>query len=132
MKKSRFISMLLCLCMVISLFTGFAGSASADDVITYTVQNGDYLFKICKNLGLDYYQCKAAIMTLNGFTSETQLNRISVGQIIKLPGSNAVAQTAKTTTTTTTTVSTSTTIGSTTTTTSCVNFVFTVDHLNTL
>ena len=115
MNKKRFLSMVLCLSLVLSLFVGFSFSASADDIITHTVQNGEYLFKICKAYGLDYYQCKNAIMLLNGFTSETQLNKLSVGQKIKLPANNAVASTVKTTTTTT--VSTSTTTGSTTTTT---------------
>ena len=123
MKKSRLISLALCICMVMSLFTGFTASASADDVITHTVANGDYLFKVCKSYGLDYYQCKQAIMALNGFTSEQQLNRISVGQRIKLPASNAVAATVKATTTTTTTVTTATTVSGVTTTTSSTSTV---------
>ncbi len=124
MKRKRFISLLLCMCMVVTLFTGLGVTASADDdVITHTVTNGEYLFKICKAYGLDYYQCKSAIMALNGFNSEAQLNRISVGQVIKLPGSNAVAQTVKSTTTTTTTVSTSTVVNGTTTTTSSTSAV---------
>ena len=119
MKSKRFFSLLLCLCIVMSLFAGIVSTASADDgVITYTVQNGDYLFKVCKRLGLDYYQCKSAIMALNGFTSDLQLNKLSVGQTIKLPSSNAVAATVTSSTTTTTAVSTTTTgNGATTTTT---------------
>ena len=116
MKKSRFISLLLCVCMVMSLFVGLTESARADDVIDYVVVNNDYLFKICQRHGLNYYQVKGAIMALNGFTSEQQLNRLSVGQHIKLPASNAIAATVKSTTSTT--VSTSTTVGGTTTTTS--------------
>ena len=125
MKKNRLISLLLCLCMVLTFFTGLVSTANADDgnVISYTVENGDYLFKICRNLGIDYYQCKQAIMILNGFTTEIQLNRISVGQTIKLPASNAVASTVKGTTTTTTTVSTTTTVGGTTTTTTSTSTV---------
>ena len=118
MKSKRFFSLLLCLCIVMSLFTGIVSTASADDgVITYTVQNGDYLFKVCKRLGLDYYQCKSAIMALNGFTSDLQLNKLSVGQTIKLPSSNAVAATVTSSTTTTTAVSTTTTVNGATTTT---------------
>ena len=108
--------MLLVLCMAISLCAGISVTAGADDgVITYTVKSGDYMYKICKNLGLDYYSCKNAIMVLNSFSSETQMNRIYVGQTIKLPESNAVA--ASVTTTTTTTVSVGTTAVSTTSTT---------------
>ena len=119
MKKNRFISLLLCVCMVMSLFVGLTGPAGADDgdVIDYTVKDGDYLFKICQRHGLNYYQVKGAIMTLNGFSSEQQLNKISVGQHIQLPATNAVAATVKSSTVTTTTVKTSTTVGGTTTTT---------------
>lgn len=123
MKKKRLLSMLLCIVLVMSLFTGLEVSASADDVITHTAANGDYLFKVCKSYGLDYYQCKQAIMALNGFTSEQQLNKISVGQQIKLPASNAVAATVKASTVTTTTVATTTTIGGTTTTTTTTSAV---------
>ena len=119
MKKNCFISLLLCVCMVMSLFVGLTGPAGADDgdVIDYTVKDGDYLFKVCQRHGLNYYQVKGAIMTLNGFSSEQQLNKISVGQHIKLPATNAVAATVKSSTVTTTTVKTSTTVGGTTTTT---------------
>lgn len=117
MKNKRFLSMVLAVVLVASLFTGFAATASADgDMVEYAVKSGDYMFKICKNQGLDYYACKNAIMILNGFTSETQLNRIYVGQKIKLPASNAAAATVKTTTSTTTTIG-GTTVGTTTTTT---------------
>ena len=119
MKMKRLLSMLLCAVMVVSLFTGLISSASAADEIDYTVVNGDYLFKICRAYGLDYYQCKNAIMVLNGYTSELQLNRLTVGQGIKLPASNAVAATVKgSTSTTTTTTNTVTINGVTTTTTS--------------
>ena len=110
MKTSRFISLLLCVIMIMSLFTGLAGSASADDVITHEVKSGEILLKICENHGLNYYTCKNAIMQLNGFTSEAQLARLNVGQQLKLPASNAVAGTVSTTTATVTT----TTVGGTT------------------
>ena len=110
MKTSRFISLLLCVVMIMSLFTGLAGSASADDVITHEVQSGEILMKICEKYGLNYYNCKNAIMQLNGFTNENQLARLTVGQKLKLPGSNTVAGTVSTTTATVTT----TTVGGTT------------------
>ena len=110
MKTNRFISLLLCVIMVMSLFTGLAGSASADDVITHEVQSGEILMKICEKYGLNYYNCKNAIMQLNGFTNENQLAKLSVGQKLKLPASNAVAGTVSTTTATVTT----TTVGGTT------------------
>lgn len=110
MKTSRFISLLLCVVMIMSLFTGLAGSASADDVIVHEVQSGEILLKICEKHGLNYYACKNAIMQLNGFTSEAQLAKLSVGQKIKLPASDAVAGSVSTTTA----VVTSTTVGGTT------------------
>ena len=113
MKTSRFISLLLCVVMIMSLFTGLAGSASADDIIVHEVQSGEIMLKICEKHGLNYYACKNAIMQLNGFTSETQLAKLSVGQKIKLPASDSLAPTVSSTTS----VVTSTTIGGTTTTT---------------
>ena len=110
MKTNRFISLLLCVVIIMSLFTGLAGSASADDVITHEVQSGEILMKICEKYGLNYYNCKNAIMQLNGFTNENQLAKLSVGQKLKLPASNAVAGTVSTTTATVTT----TTVGGTT------------------
>ena len=115
MNFKRLFSMLLCLCLVMTLFTGLAGTASADEnVITHVVKSGDYLFKICKSYGLDYYACKDAIKALNGFT-DAQLNNLSVNQVIKLPATNALAKTV--TASTTTSISTSTTVGGVTTTT---------------
>ena len=98
MKTNRFISLLLCVVMIMSLFTGLAGSASADDVIVHEVQSGEIMLKICEKHGLNYYACKNAIMQLNGFTSETQLAKLSVGQKVKLPASDAVAGSVSTTT----------------------------------
>ena len=118
MKTSRFISLLLCVVMIMSLFTGLAGSASADDVITHEVQSGEIMLKICEKHGLNYYACKDAIMALNGFTSEAQLGKLSVGQKLRLPASDALAKT----TSTSTAVVTSTTVGGTTLTTT-TNYV---------
>ena len=77
MKTNRFISLLLCVVMIMSLFAGLAGSASADDVITHEVQSGEIMLKICEKYGLNYYTCKNAIMQLNGFTSEAQLAELT-------------------------------------------------------
>lgn len=100
MKNKRFLSLVMAIILAASLFAGISVTASADgEVVTYTVKSGDYLYKICKNQGLDYYACKSAIMILNGFTTETQMNRVYVGQQIKLPASNALAATVSTTTT---------------------------------
>lgn len=123
MKNKRFLSMVLCFVLVASLFTGFVSTASAEDVVNYVIKDGDYMLKVCKSLGLDYFQCKNAIMTLNNFTTDAQLNRLTIGQTIKLPASNAVAATVKATSATTTTVTTSTTVNGKTTTTTSTNTV---------
>ena len=107
MKTNRLISLLLCLCMVATLFTGFAETASAEDYITYTVKNGDNLYTLVGKMGMNYGTVKYVIMALNGFTNEAQLSQLQPGQTILLPTSNqaaaSLASKALTTTTTTTT-----------------------------
>lgn len=97
MNTKRILSMVLAIILTVSLFAGITGTAYADDsqVITHTVSSGQYLQKICKSYGLTYDSCKKAIMLLNGFTSNTQLNRIYPGQVIKLPASDAIASTVR-------------------------------------
>ncbi len=90
--KKRLISILLMVCIVASLLAGMAGSAYADGyIVNHTMQNGDTVIAVCKNLGLDFFTCKQAIMQLNNFSSDADFNRLRVGQTIKLPASNADA-----------------------------------------
>ena len=92
MKTNRLISLLLCLCMVFALFTGFAESASAaDDYISYTIKNGDNLYTLVGKMGMNYGTVKYVIMALNGFTNENQLSQLQPGQTILLPTSNQAA-----------------------------------------
>ena len=120
MKTNRLISLLLCLCMVFALFTGFAESASAaDDYITYTIKNGDNLYTLVGKMGMNYGTVKYVIMALNGFTNENQLSQLQPGQTILLPTSNqaaaSLASKALTSTAATTTVAVATTATGTTT-----------------
>ena len=90
--KKRFISMLLVVLMVMSLFTGVSTSASAAgwngaNTIEYTMQNGDYVLRICQKLGLNYYTCKQAIMDLNSI-KEGEWNKLAVGRVLTLPASD--------------------------------------------
>ena len=89
--KKRFISMLLVVLMVMSLFTGVSTSASAAwngaNTIEYTMQSGDYVLRICQKLGLNYYTCKSAIMALNNI-NEGQWNKLAVGRVLTLPASD--------------------------------------------
>lgn len=89
--KKRFISMLLAVLLVVSLFAGTSVSAYADGeykTVSYTLVKGDTLLQICNNMGLNFYTCQTAINKLNNFTSEAQYRKLYVGQVIKLPATN--------------------------------------------
>lgn len=94
--KKRLISILLTLLMVMSMFTGMSVSAYADDgteelYVDYTLAQGDYVLRICQKLGINYYTCKEAIMALNNITSENGFRYLSVGEVVKIPVSDAAA-----------------------------------------
>ena len=77
---------LLCLLLMVTLLAGLMPAAYAEgNVVSYTVKSGDTLVSICGSYGMNYYNVKSAIMKLNGFTSEKQLDTLSPGQVIKLP-----------------------------------------------
>ena len=94
--KKRLISILLTLLMVMSMFTGMSVSAYADDdmddlYVEYKLAQGDYVLRICQRLGINYYTCKEAIMALNNITSENGFRYLSVGEVVKIPVSDAAA-----------------------------------------
>jgi len=90
--RKRLISLLLMVCIVASLLSGLTVSAYADgNVVNYTMQGGDTVIGVCKNLGLDFFTCKQAIMVLNKLNSDADFNRLKVGQTIKLPATDADA-----------------------------------------
>lgn len=79
---------LLCLFIAVMLLVGLMPSAFAEgNIITYTVKSGDMIETICESAKIDYYKCRNCIMKINGFYSYDQLERIYVGQKIKLPAS---------------------------------------------
>lgn len=79
--------------MLVSLCVSFTTSASADaNVTTVTMAKGDTVLGLCQKLGVDYYTYKNLIMTLNGFTAESQFNGLAVDSDIVLPTSNTAAQ----------------------------------------
>ena len=91
--KKRLISVLLTVLMVMSLFSGMSLSAYADNTTTantiqYQMVNGDNVFMICQRLGINFYDCKAAIMKLNGIT-DGMWSSLPVGKVLTLPASNA-------------------------------------------
>ncbi len=90
--KKRFISILLSVLMVMSLFQGisintYADATSSPRTIEYTLAEGDYALKVCQNFGLNYYTCKQAIMILNNI-SEGTWGKLTVGKTIILPASD--------------------------------------------
>lgn len=81
--------MLVCTLLCCAMFSAMCVSAAAEgDVVSVTVASGDSLFGICQKLGVDFYTYKSIIKTLNGFTTDAQLDKISVGRVLYLPASN--------------------------------------------
>ena len=70
--------------------------------ISHTVGEWDTLVKVCGSYGMNFYTVKYAIMKLNGFTSERQLDILRTGQVIKLPASEKDAKLVMSSSTTTT------------------------------
>ena len=91
--KKRFISLLLTVLMILSLFSGLsihayaATTAYGANTIEYTMGQGDYVLRICQKLGLNYYTCKDAIMILNNIY-DGQWNKLAVGRVLTLPASD--------------------------------------------
>ena len=53
-----------------------ANNADANTV-SVTVHSGDTIYDLCASQGVNYDQCKSAIMQLNGFTDPCRLNSIT-------------------------------------------------------
>ena len=112
--KKRLISLLLTVLMVLSLFSGMSMSAYADnELVEHTMVQGETVLGVCNSIGINYYTCKNAIMSLNGLTDESQFRFISVGTVITLPATNAIAQTIASSGTTGTTTGTTPLTGTT-------------------
>lgn len=102
--------------MLVSLCSIMGTSASAAaNVTTVTMQSGDTVLGLCQKLGVDFYTYKNLIMTLNGFTSESQFSKLAVGQQIVLPSSAAAAAALAGGTASATTIAAGTTTAATTT-----------------
>ncbi len=61
-----------------------ANNADANTV-SVTVHSGDTIYDLCASQGVNYDQCKSAIMQLNGFTDPCRLNSIREGESILIP-----------------------------------------------
>lgn len=81
--------MLICALLCCAMLTVPGVTAAAEgDVVSVTAASGDSLLGICQKLGVDFYTYKGIIKTLNGFTTDAQLDRIAVGRVLYLPASN--------------------------------------------
>ena len=84
--KKRLISLLLTVVMLVSLCSGLGASASAEaNVEEVTLASGQTVLALCQARGVDFYTYKSLIMNLNGFTSESQFSKLSVGQSVVIP-----------------------------------------------
>ena len=61
---------------------GETGNSNKIEFITYTVESGDSLSKICDEYGLDYNSNKGIILAINGISNPDQ---IYVGQTVLIP-----------------------------------------------
>lgn len=68
--------------------SGSSGSAASGSVVSYVVKSGDTFISICEAHGLNFFAVRNQLMQLNGFKSASQLERLYVGQTVKLPGTS--------------------------------------------
>lgn len=111
MKKKRIISLVMTLCLMVSLFAGMATAEAAtevkDNLYYYTMKAGQTVASICKELGVDFDANQKIIAYLNGYP---KWSNMSIGTVVKIPTKDYKYTAAATTTTTTagTTVTTAT------------------------
>ena len=88
----RFLSVVISILIIASLFCGFALSASAaGDYFCVKLENGDTVCSVCTANGINYEKNKNLIMVLNNMTKEAELNALSAGTVIKLPTHSAMS-----------------------------------------
>lgn len=90
--KKRVRKLIIYAVVISALIVPLSAGAYADsDVIAVTYASGDSVIGVCQRIGLDYYSCNGIIMTLNGFTSTAQLEKVAVGATLYFPISNEKA-----------------------------------------
>lgn len=90
--KKNVRNFIICAVLISALIMPLSPAACADsDVVAITFASGDSVIGVCQRLGLDYYSCGGIIMTLNGFTSTAQLEKVAVGATLYFPVSNEKA-----------------------------------------
>lgn len=93
--KKRLVSLLLMLCMAVSLFccSAYAAkdySAYVDEVV---ISEGDTLSSICDARNMDFYKVLKAIKIVNGLTEASSLDAVRAGQKFYIPKTAADAET---------------------------------------
>jgi hypothetical protein len=88
----RIVSVLLCaLLLALTAPTALAAQvvpvedAAANNYIFMTLEAGDNIYDLCRTFGVDYIAAKPAIMELNGWTQESEMNYLCAGDTVALP-----------------------------------------------
>jgi len=90
MKKKLF-GILLCVCIISSLFCAASATAFAeDDYFTVKLKYGDTVYSICSDNGINYEKNKGVILVLNDMSKEYELDNLAAGTTIKLPTKNGM------------------------------------------
>ena len=86
MFMKKLISILLLLCLIVTVFPFSAFAADYTPYATQVVVNkGDTVSALCRARGLDYDSVQTAILILNGYAKTASLNAIRPGQVLYLP-----------------------------------------------
>ena len=89
--KKKFLSIFVCVCIISSIFCAMSVNAfAASDYFSVKVKSGDTITSICKNNKIDFEDNKHLIMVLNDMSKEAELDKLSVGDTIKLPTKSAM------------------------------------------
>ena len=94
--KKRLMAILLVVCTMAAMLSGLCISASASNdisgdafsgyVVGYTLAKDDTVGKVCKRLGIDFYQNQTTITKINNITDYSKL---PVGKVVWLPVTEA-------------------------------------------
>ena len=87
--KKRFVSVLLSLCLVLSLFAALPGTAYADTTIKHTLKAGETVFSVCQSYGIDFWANYDWITKTNNITS---YSNVKVGTVLTLPAPTKAAE----------------------------------------
>jgi len=85
-EMKKFLSIILCVCIIASMFCGLSLSASAaSDYFCVKLESGDTVCSVCTANGINYEKNKNIIMVLNNMNKAAELDALCAGDVIKLP-----------------------------------------------